>query len=147
MSKRVAELQGAELDYGVFRSGDPMCAGLKAKTVGEGWLLVAEDGGSVCTFITEGNAFERIRLMRAHCIPGGTTDYKPSRDWSQGGPIIEREKINMACLSYPDRTEWRATCHPMLPDFDGPTPLVAAMRAFVASRFSDVVYEVGDGTP
>jgi len=60
-----------------------------------------------------------------------------STNWSQGGPIIERERIELANVS----ADWRA-----MVDSDGgwvrcygPTPLIAAMRCFVASRFGDEV--------
>jgi hypothetical protein len=61
------------------------------------------------------------------CFVDGA-QYSPSSDWSQGGPIIERERILVA----PKRAEWRALCGPW--DVNGPTPLVAAMRAYVASK-------------
>lgn len=59
-----------------------------------------------------------------------------STDWSQGGPIIERERILIEPHS---RTEWCATYK--CPDaiFDGPTPLIAAMRCYVASKLGDEV--------
>lgn len=56
-----------------------------------------------------------------------------STDWSQGGPIIEREGIDtyqsgvwVAEIGGKHTTE-------------GPTPLIAAMRCFVASRLGDEV--------
>ena len=68
--------------------------------------------------------------------------YNPSGDWMQGGPIIEREKINLNCG---DDTwgvaegVWEAA-HPrgMNVSF-GPTPLIAAMRCYVASKLGDEV--------
>lgn len=61
----------------------------------------------------------------------------PSTDWSQGGPIIERERIEIG--SYAD--QWQATMHMEGGSiFDrGPTPLIAAMRCYVASKLGDVV--------
>ena len=58
-----------------------------------------------------------------------------STDWSQGGPIIEREKI--ATNPYND-TEWFA-CKGDEPEQVGPTLLVAAMRCYVASKLGDEV--------
>lgn len=63
-------------------------------------------------------------------------------DWSQGGPIIEREGIALcksgygwiASLDGPNEKEIKGDHH---------TPLVAAMRAYVASRLGDEV-EVPD---
>ncbi len=60
-----------------------------------------------------------------------------STDWAWGGPIIERERIELANVS----ADWRA-----MVDNDGgwvrcygPTPLIAAMRCFVASRLGDEI--------
>lgn len=70
---------------------------------------------------------------------GGTwcSAYTPSTDWAQGGSIIEREGI---CLIAPhdDITVWEAV-HPALPHDEeyGPTPLIAAMRCYVASKMGD----------
>lgn len=70
-------------------------------------------------------------------------DWCPSTDWSQGGPIIEREGIAIDCIRWSGKIDgWIA----VLPLFDeakyadpSPTPLVAAMRCYVASRLGDTV--------
>lgn len=68
--------------------------------------------------------------------------YSPSTDWSQGGPIIEREKIRLDC-PWPD--SWNAGHkHASKIDgvtswVDGPTPLIAAMRCYVSSKLGDTV--------
>lgn len=62
-----------------------------------------------------------------------------STDWAQGGPIIEREKI--ALIPPNERIdEWEAV-HPdrMHNEQYGPTPLVAAMLCYVASKLGDEV--------
>jgi len=62
--------------------------------------------------------------------------YSPSTNWLQGGPIIEAEGIAIALTER--RTEWYA-CPDLKPGAKvcyGPTPLIAAMRAYVASRNS-----------
>jgi hypothetical protein len=68
-----------------------------------------------------------------------------SYDWAQGGPIIEREEIAVR-RTYED-TGWTASKatapHFMTVFEDGPTPLIAAMRCYVASRLGDEV-EVPD---
>jgi hypothetical protein len=60
----------------------------------------------------------------------------PSTDWSQGGPIIEREFIELTCTD-----EWKAFMRFQSSpcDEDGPTPLIAAMRCYVASKLGDEV--------
>ena len=62
--------------------------------------------------------------------------YTPSTDWAQGGPIIEREKIEIFIRD----EEWFAYSSRSTPeDFHGPTPLIAAMRCYVASKLGDEV--------
>lgn len=60
--------------------------------------------------------------------------YSPSTDWAQGGPIIEREGIALHLWSSEewigDMGDWEAK---------GPTPLIAAMRCYVASKLGDEV--------
>ena len=65
--------------------------------------------------------------------------YTPPTDWSQGGPIIEREGINLRALSGAlwEAETWSAAGGQYL--LDGPTPLVAAMRCYVASKLGDQV--------
>jgi len=79
-------------------------------------------------------------------------EYSPSTNWSQGGPIIDREHI---CVLAPivrrigaerhalEVTYWRAMKQS---DEDtpcihgrGPSPLIAAMRCFVSSKLGDEV--------
>lgn len=63
--------------------------------------------------------------------------YSPSTLFAHGGPIIERENITIT--SNFDHG-WTALCGcPADKVMDGPTPLIAAMRAFVASRFGEEV--------
>lgn len=61
--------------------------------------------------------------------------YEYSTQWGCGGPIIEREQIN---LNYRDDNVWQAHYNGSWASF-GPTPLVAAMRCFVASKLGDEV--------
>ena len=58
--------------------------------------------------------------------------------WESGGPIIEREKIQ---LSVEAVGVWSAFIEGCTKDFlyHGPTPLIAAMRCFVASKLGDTV--------
>jgi hypothetical protein len=61
-------------------------------------------------------------------------EYAPSTDWAQGGPIIEREKLAICIgwkqwLAFSDDTENAGV--------QGPTPLIAAMRCYVASKLGD----------
>ena len=66
-----------------------------------------------------------------------TGRFAPSTDWAQGGPIIEREWIKVS--PYHNQGGWWAEHAITKSVFDGPTPLIAAMRCFVASKLGDEV--------
>jgi hypothetical protein len=69
------------------------------------------------------------------------TDYKlfkPSRDWEQGGPIIDRERITVACEVWSGRV-WFAEPAGTGKWVKGSTPLIAAMRCYVQSKLGDEV--------
>jgi hypothetical protein len=71
----------------------------------------------------------------------GWHSFRPSTDWAQGGPIIERECILFMSGSGGSLVAYlRRTGH-ALPGcaWWGPTHLVAAMRCFVASKLGDEV--------
>ena len=81
--------------------------------------------------------------------PEDATTWSPSTNWSQGGPIIEWEKITVAPTdgkSFIGQAPWSAYRIATLFEegFDhehqhGPTPLIAAMRCFVASKLGDEI--------
>ena len=70
-----------------------------------------------------------------------SSTYEPSKYWAQGGPIIERERIAVKCSS--DATVWIASQYWACADTpkisEGPTPLIAAMRCYVASKLGDEI--------
>lgn len=61
--------------------------------------------------------------------------YSPSTDWTQGGPIIEREGI----ATLPCPRGWAARIGFGSEYIEGTTPLIAAMRCYVASKLGDEV--------
>ncbi len=61
--------------------------------------------------------------------------YSPSINWAQGGQIIEREGISI----YRMTSDWSAAYNPSGAAQDGSTPLIAAMRCYVAGRLGDTV--------
>jgi hypothetical protein len=73
------------------------------------------------------------------CIRSGGHDvnYHPSTDWSQGGPIIEREAITVSEGSPVVGLEWMACDRGSTHIQHGPTYLIAAMRCYVASKLGD----------
>src|SRR5690606_16052673 len=100
----------------------------------------------------------RIRLFkgashnRPPCEAMYSPPFTPTTDWAQGGPIIEREEIGIRrrdpCFCFKGE-EWeaRVTIPAKRVGYKrakGPTPLISAMRCYVASKLGDEV-EVPDG--
>jgi hypothetical protein len=88
----------------------------------------------------EGVYFENLREFEDYALNYCT-------DWEHGGPLIEREGIGLD--QYADYPRWQAfTPAPEQPSghcaCTGPTPLIAAMRCYVASKLGDDV-EVPEG--
>ena len=82
-------------------------------------------------------AYPRVRKDFALQWPStGNQHLHPSTDWSQGGPIIEREKMEF-------RNKGHYASYNDGPTFYGETHLIAAMRCYVASKLGDEV-EVPD---
>ncbi|HDR9163650.1 TPA: DUF2591 family protein [Burkholderia vietnamiensis] len=66
--------------------------------------------------------------------------FEPSSNWGHGGPIIDRERI---CVAFRGGKQWVAG-YPDWPweaGYAGTTALVAAMRAYVASKYGREVQE------
>ena len=108
MKIKTSELTGAALDWAV------------AKCEPDGTLAIYFDedtGEPLCHDDWEDNQ-----------------EYKPSTDWMQGGPIIEREEIAIF-LEYPK--SWCATNGDVRSP--GDTPLMAAMRCYVRSKLGEEI--------
>ena len=91
---------------------------------------------------------EKVRILiynQDNTPEAGGMWFSPSTDWAQGGPIIERENISLTAgyVGFVDSTDWFAQPnldHPMWEvRVRGTTPLIAAMRCFVASKLGDEV--------
>jgi hypothetical protein len=116
------------------------------------WMVAKADNREVLSTICQ-------KVYVADRSDGLSWLYGPSKWWAEGGPIIEREGIGVyrECLrEYPDYrpvpgATWEAIAGLYLVgDHEaqgahgsaaeqGPTPLIAAMRCFVASRLGDEV--------
>jgi len=82
----------------------------------------------------------------------GLYTFAPATNWEQGGPIIEREGIELHGSILDAGNCWAQFYRPHT-TFDGgarhyhrqegSTPLIAAMRCFICSRFGEIV-EVPD---
>lgn len=74
-----------------------------------------------------------------------------SREWGHGGPIIERERIELAprtanegwWAALPGRDKSLTVSRMSLVVMSGPTPLIAAMRCLLASKFGETVPREG----
>ena len=78
----------------------------------------------------------------AEIILGDDTDY--STNWALAGPIIELEEISIERDFNRGAAKWACwTPAPVRQDTDafgyGPTPLIAAMRCYVASKLGDEI--------
>ena len=116
MKHKISELEGALLDAAVAKA--------------EGLSSVKISHGKYCMAV-----LDRAKSARMDV-------YEPSSNWSHGGRIIELERIN---VGYDDQggTErglWSAYVY----DGNGSmwfadTPLIAAMRAYIASKFGEEI--------
>lgn len=65
--------------------------------------------------------------------------FHPSTNWAHGGPIIEREEISVNWAN----GQWQAHTANDQDEYTqieyGPTPLIAAMRCYVASKMGDEI--------
>lgn len=88
---------------------------------------------------------EEVSVIRGQLETQWTDNgWKPSTDWAQGGPIIEREWITLECWPNNESDEnmrWSGTRYGSRPlrEALGPTPLIAAMRCYVASVLGNEV--------
>jgi hypothetical protein len=74
-------------------------------------------------------------LLECKSVPDHFT---PSTDWAQAGPIIEREWVDLHCIN---DSLWEAeiNANEYHNRKNGPTPLIAAMRCYVASKLGEEV--------
>jgi hypothetical protein len=72
----------------------------------------------------------------------GAPWYEPSSNWAQGGRIVERSKIGLWAYTLDEEGNenpgWYAETFEGFVA-DGPTPLIAAMRCYVASKLGEEV--------
>lgn len=123
MKVKVSELSGAALDWAVA-----ICCGE---------VTDFESDGITYGFKLNG----KTKVLAAGWAP--SMSWQPSTDWAQGGPIIEREAQNL--FKHNGGTSWCAAVNVPRDSYtaivtaDGPTPLIAAMRCYVASKLGDEV--------
>jgi len=109
---QVSDLSGAALDWAVA-----MAEGLKIRTVTKRGLTII-----------------------------GHSPYLPRKVWNIAGPIIEREEIAIEPIAHYDSRDhvsgWDALMYyngGLDVSYTGETPLLAAMRCYVASKYGDTI--------
>lgn len=117
---KTSELIGPALNWAVAK-----CEGIKEVLFAQTW----DDGDHTLYYYARG---EEIILAY-------------TTDWAQGGPIIERESLQIHLFgdgwqsnSYWDEGYKQFLHVPMFTE-NGPTPLIAAMRCYVASKLGEAV--------
>lgn len=154
MKKSVSELQGAELDYWVARA--------EGRTLVEArrfdhpqelmWTIVMlENSRSGAYFVDWSvSTYWDFCLWKAQnkLYVREHDGYSPSENWSQGGPVLGRERI-VVVGDWVDKEKFHAFRPQYFehvhcaPDGVGSTYLEAGMRCRVALKFGDAVeYEV-----
>ena len=78
-----------------------------------------------------------IRPIFRECEAVEITWPSYSTNWSQGGPLLDREEIDLQGPSHHKDALWTARCGSW--NMDGPTALIAACRCYVASKMGDTV--------
>lgn len=116
---KTQDLIGAQLDWAVAKC--------------EGYALTSD---GISNLLVRGN--EMLLLG-----PGSSSlNYSPTCYWMQGGEIIEREGIGIRQYGDFPESRWQADKWAFKfvdPMATGPTPLIAAMRCFCASRLGDEI--------
>ena len=92
------------------------------------------------------NMVSHGQTWRGWWITAGTYNPmgSPSTDWSQAGPIIERESMRLTPdqgATYVDCVWFAGSANEDGDEFngEGPTPLIAAMRCYVASKLGNEI--------
>jgi len=113
---KTSELTGAALNWAVAQ-----CLELK----------VTFDSWGVCYI---------GKVQRDESGLGYPAPFEPSDNWAQGGPIIEREGLLVRPSFTDERGKWTSILWASTSFFEsGPTPLIAAMRCYVASKLGDEI--------
>lgn len=101
------------------------------------WAVAKVEGVAV---VTDPNSPSCRQMVEDADSINGWYCYCPSTDWSDGGPLIEKYKLDIGAPLENKNGHWNAAtewAHPM--GYKGDTPLIAACRAIVASVLGDTV--------
>ena len=109
------------------------------------WMVAKCEGTPSVRMFENSKGF---RVYKNESMKMQGINFAPSTVWAQGGPVIDREIGNLWKHNKLDPNEpdvWTAAAYCKAPDGtllyyeDGPTPLIAAMRCYVASKLGEVV--------
>ena len=98
------------------------------------WAVAKAEGATDFWFDTVATYWVKLDGKDRALRYGWAQSYLPSTEWAQGGPIMEREKIGVlpSGNAYYERDGGVYFSY-------GPTPLIAAMRCYVASKLGDEI--------
>lgn len=144
MKIKTQDLTGTALDWAVAKcEGMPERLVFGRGAVSDAGYCVERPNGTLRFYVLRSVWDKWFEKCETHPWGAGVSVYSPSTDWSQGGPIIEREGISSIPF---DNTRWEARCAVAVQrtparfvERRGPTPLIAAMRCYVASHLGDEV--------
>jgi hypothetical protein len=110
-------------------------------------VKVAEAEGAVLDWMVAMSTKQSLLLIGSHphLLQDGQVigPFRPSTDWSQGGPLIEKHGCDLNCISAANC--WEANCwdsgspNPDLHLCEAEAPLIAACRAIVTAKLGDKV--------
>jgi hypothetical protein len=139
---KVAELEGVKLDYWVAQAN--ILNGGHWKDIElrpyrpDCWTLYDRSDDMIFGWVTE-NILDSIKLRQELNLGNAGLHFWPSVDWQHGGPIIQAERISVyAQVDEGNLLHWVGVVEQMPTARRGwlaPTPLIAAMRAYVASKY------------
>jgi len=106
------------------------------------WAVAKTEGATDFWFDTVATYWVKLDGKDRALRYGWAQSYLPSTDWCQGGSIIEREELTLSHSPY-DHVFYGRT-RPWCAEKNGcmkygPTPLIAAMRCYVASKLGDEI--------
>lgn len=139
---KTQDLTGAALDWAVAK-----CEGIDSRNnwqiffipyeaeIDDTWAFICHADNPAHGIKQCKDAYPGCNVVDYEKVPS----YSPSTNWAQGGPLIEKYEIDLKSVSEGvwqasnifDDMEWH--------HFLGYSPLVAAMRCFVASKLGDEV--------
>lgn len=138
MHIRVSEAAPLQLDWLVAKcEGLQECMVFGRGSVKDGGFAVPNNHGGYTPVLLKNTHDKWFKQCDGYPWDRDQVIWQPSTDPSQAYPIIFREKLSVN--SCPDGVTWFSTNPSYERTQHGPTPLIAAMRCYVASKLGDEV--------